>query len=76
VDGEGNVQVDVIYEPPQSATAASLQLERGTEEEQRAEYLAGLLGCALMCSLNCDCQWQSCRALGTGSSWLCAVGSA
>lgn len=43
--------VDAIYEPPQSATATSLQLERGTEEEQRADYLAKLLGCgpAVVC---------------------------
>jgi len=36
--------VECIYEPPQSATADSLQLERGTEEEQRADYIAELLG--------------------------------
>lgn len=44
VDEEKNVIVEAIYEPPQSATATSLQLERGTEEEQRADYIAGLLG--------------------------------
>ena len=36
--------MECIYEPPQSATADSLQLERGTEEEQRADYIAELLG--------------------------------
>jgi len=46
VDEEKNVIVEAIYEPPQSATAHSLQLERGTEEEQRADYLARLLGWA------------------------------
>ena len=45
VDEDSNVLVEAIYEPPQSATATSLQLERGTEEEQRADYLAKLLGC-------------------------------
>ncbi len=46
MDEEKNVIVEAIYEPPQSATAHSLQLERGTEEEQRADYLARLLGWA------------------------------
>ena len=44
IDDEKNVIVECIYEPPQSATADSLQLERGTEEEQRADYIADLLG--------------------------------
>ena len=48
---DSNVLVDAIYEPPQSATATSLQLERGTEEEQRADYLAKLLGCSAALSL-------------------------
>ena len=46
MDEDSNVLVDAIYEPPQSATATSLQMERGTEEEQRADYLAKLLGCS------------------------------
>ena len=44
IDDDRNVIVECIYEPPQSATADSLQLERGTEEEQRADYIAELLG--------------------------------
>lgn len=44
VDDDKNVMVDVIYEPAQSATASSLQLERGTEEEARADYLAAAFG--------------------------------
>lgn len=44
VDDDGSVIVDVIYEPPQSATASSLQLERGTEEEARVDHLAEALG--------------------------------
>lgn len=40
----GKVRVETIYEPPQSGTPDSLSLERGTEEEQRADYLAGSLG--------------------------------
>ena len=47
IDEDRNVIVECIYEPPQSATADSLQLERGTEEEQRADYIAELLGCAV-----------------------------
>lgn len=53
VDEEKNVIVEAIYEPPQSATATSLQLERGTEEEQRADYLAKLLGWAAFRSCCC-----------------------
>ena len=44
VDEEKNVDVDFIYEPPQSATADRLQLERGTEEERAADFLAERLG--------------------------------
>ncbi len=44
IDDDRNVIVECIYEPPQSATADSLQLERGTEEEQRADFIAELLG--------------------------------
>mmetsp|Transcript_20771 Transcript_20771/g.62557 ORF Transcript_20771/g.62557 Transcript_20771/m.62557 type:complete len:413 (-) Transcript_20771:823-2061(-) len=44
VDDDNNVMVDVIYEPAQSATATTLQLERGTDEEARADYLAAALG--------------------------------
>ena len=36
--------VEAIYEPPQSGTSEQLQLERGTEEEVRADALAQLLG--------------------------------
>lgn len=44
VDEEGNVMADVIYEPPQQGSAESVVIERGTEEEQKAEELAGYLG--------------------------------
>ncbi|KFM24921.1 NPL4-like protein 2 [Auxenochlorella protothecoides] len=44
VGEEGAVQVHAIYEPPQSATADSLQLERGTEEEAAADVIATTLG--------------------------------
>lgn len=44
VDEGGNVKADVIYEPPQQGSAAGLVLERGTEEELKAEELAGFLG--------------------------------
>jgi hypothetical protein len=37
--------VEAIYEPRQSGTPDSLVLECDTEEEQRAEYIVGLLGC-------------------------------
>lgn len=40
------MDVEFIYEPPQSATADRLQLERGTEEERAADFLAERLGCA------------------------------
>ena len=53
MDEDSNVLVDAIYEPPQSATATSLQLERGTEEEQRADYLAKLLGCGAALKTGC-----------------------
>lgn len=38
--------VNAIYEPPQSGTPDSLQLERGTQEEARADMIAAHLGCA------------------------------
>ncbi|KAL4446805.1 hypothetical protein ABPG77_008049 [Micractinium sp. CCAP 211/92] len=44
VDEEGNVFVNAIYEPPQQGSADSLQLERGTEEEQKADFVAERLG--------------------------------
>ena len=37
--------VDVIYEPPQAASGDELDMERGTEEEARADFLAAALGC-------------------------------
>ena len=36
--------VNAIYEPQQQGTADSLQLERGTEEERRADFIAERLG--------------------------------
>ena len=36
--------VHAIYEPPQQGSADSLQLERGTEEEQAADFIAERLG--------------------------------
>ncbi|KAK9919102.1 hypothetical protein WJX75_009428 [Coccomyxa subellipsoidea] len=44
VDDEGKVSIAAIYEPPQSGSAESLQLERGTEEEERADFVAKQLG--------------------------------
>jgi len=44
VDEEGAVFVNAIYEPPQSGNADSLQLERGTEEERQADFIAERLG--------------------------------
>ena len=54
IDEDKNVSVEFIYEPPQSANADSLQLERGTEEELRANFLAERLGCALFPPKNQD----------------------
>ena len=48
IDEDKNVTVEFIYEPPQSASGDSLQLERGTEEELSADFLAERLGCALL----------------------------
>jgi hypothetical protein len=44
VDDEGQVQVHAIYEPPQQGSADSLSLERGTEEEALADFIAVRLG--------------------------------
>ncbi|KAL4856070.1 NPL4-like protein 1 [Chlorella vulgaris] len=44
VDDEGQVQVHAIYEPPQQGSADSLSLERGTEEEALADFIAARLG--------------------------------
>ncbi|PSC72970.1 NPL4 1 [Micractinium conductrix] len=44
VDEEGHVFVNAIYEPPQQGSADSLQLERGTEEERQADFVAERLG--------------------------------
>lgn len=38
--------VHAIYEPPQQGSADSLVLERGTEEEAKADFIAQRLGCA------------------------------
>ncbi|KAK9805051.1 hypothetical protein WJX73_007136 [Symbiochloris irregularis] len=40
----GEVSVEAIYEPPQEGSAETLRLERQTEEEQRADLIATLLG--------------------------------
>jgi nuclear protein localization family protein 4 len=44
VDEEGQVFVHAIYEPPQSGTPDSLQLERGTQEEALADFIAQRMG--------------------------------
>ena len=36
--------MEAIYEPPQTGTADSLAIERGTEEEARADYIIKMLG--------------------------------
>jgi hypothetical protein len=38
------VFVNAIYEPPQQGSPDSLQLERGTQEEQQADFIAERLG--------------------------------
>ncbi|DBA78069.1 hypothetical protein WJX79_008629 [Trebouxia sp. C0005] len=43
-DEEGNVTVHAIYEPPQEASPETLQMERETEEEMRADFIAKSLG--------------------------------
>ncbi|KAL3153175.1 hypothetical protein ABBQ38_011927 [Trebouxia sp. C0009 RCD-2024] len=43
-DEEGNVMVHAIYEPPQEGNAETLQMERQTEEEMRADFIAKSLG--------------------------------
>ncbi|KAK9826206.1 hypothetical protein WJX81_008221 [Elliptochloris bilobata] len=40
----GHVRVDAIYEPAQEGSADSLRLERGTEQETRADFIAERLG--------------------------------
>ncbi|CAK0786439.1 hypothetical protein CVIRNUC_009652 [Coccomyxa viridis] len=44
VDEEGRAVVEVIYEPEQEGTADSLQLVRGTKEEQLADFIAEQMG--------------------------------
>jgi len=44
VDEDGCVRVDVVYEPPQQGSADSVQMERGTDEERRADEIARNLG--------------------------------
>jgi nuclear protein localization family protein 4 len=43
-DEEGNVKVEIIFEPAQEGGEESLTLERHTEEEQRADFIAKALG--------------------------------
>jgi len=44
VDEADNVKVEFIYEPPQEGSADQLVLERCTEEEQKVDFVAELLG--------------------------------
>lgn len=44
VDEDGTVRAHAIYEPPQTGSADSLSLERGTEEEGVAEAIAAAQG--------------------------------
>ncbi|CAL8463810.1 g3344 [Coccomyxa elongata] len=44
VDDEGKVSVEAIFEPQQDGSGETLQLERGSEEEQRADFVAKQLG--------------------------------
>jgi hypothetical protein len=47
VDEAKNVRVEFVYEPPQSGTADSLELERHTPEEQQVhlrEHTEGVGG--------------------------------
>ncbi|CAL5226154.1 g8977 [Coccomyxa viridis] len=44
IDEEGKALVEVIYEPEQEGTADSLQLIRGTDEEQKADFIAKQMG--------------------------------
>ncbi|GAB4815563.1 hypothetical protein N2152v2_002609 [Parachlorella kessleri] len=44
VDDEKRVCVQAIFEPPQEGSADSLQLERHTAEEQKADFIAERLG--------------------------------
>lgn len=44
VDDADNVKVEFIYEPPQEGSADQLVLERCTEEEQKVDFVAELLG--------------------------------
>eukprot|EP00951_Prasinocladus_malaysianus_P032097 scaffold310827_cov28-Prasinocladus_malaysianus.AAC.1 len=46
VGEDGSVNVDAVYEPPQQGSADSVLMERGTDEEQRAQEVAKSLGCA------------------------------
>eukprot|EP00891_Asterochloris_glomerata_P003233 jgi/Astpho2/3233/e_gw1.00052.38.1_t len=43
-DEEGNVQVHAIFEPQQEGSAEHLQIQRGSEEEARADFIARGLG--------------------------------
>eukprot|EP00803_Ostreobium_quekettii_P001724 evm.model.scf_441EXC.17 EVM.evm.TU.scf_441EXC.17 scf_441EXC:83479-85016(-) len=45
VDEENNVRVQFVFEPPQEGSTEQLLLERGTDEEQKADFVAQLLGC-------------------------------
>ncbi|KAK2076952.1 hypothetical protein QBZ16_005180 [Prototheca wickerhamii] len=44
VDEDGTVRAHAIYEPPQTGSADSLSLERGTEEESAADAIAAAQG--------------------------------
>lgn len=44
VDEEKRVCVQAIYEPQQQGSADSLQLERHTPEEEKADFIAQRLG--------------------------------
>lgn len=44
VGEDGLVRVEFVYEPPQQGSASDLVLERGTQQEQTVDFLAGVLG--------------------------------
>lgn len=44
MDEDGTVRAHAIYEPPQTGSADSLSLERGTEEESVADAIATAQG--------------------------------
>lgn len=64
VDEEGCVNVEFIYEPRQSGTADSLQLERGTAEEAQVSacLLPTLTSVAFArAALHTACSWSGGR---------------